>query len=74
MGENQDPGSGINIPDPQHCLQGKDRPLYENEKLANFCLVAVIGNRQGQKKLRGGDHGSDPDPDPELFWPGRIRN
>jgi hypothetical protein len=21
MGKNQDPGSGINIPDPQHCLQ-----------------------------------------------------
>jgi hypothetical protein len=20
MGKNQDPGSGINIPDPQHCL------------------------------------------------------
>ena len=27
-------------------LKGKDRPLYENEKLANFCLVAVIGNRE----------------------------
>jgi hypothetical protein len=52
MGKNQDPGSGINIPDPQHCLQGKDRPLYENEKLANFCLVAVIGNRQGRKAKR----------------------
>jgi hypothetical protein len=22
MGKNQDPGSGINIPDPQHCLFG----------------------------------------------------
>jgi hypothetical protein len=21
MGKNQDPGSGINIPDPQHCLK-----------------------------------------------------
>jgi hypothetical protein len=21
MGKNQDPGSGINIPDPQHCIQ-----------------------------------------------------
>ena len=27
-------------------LKGKDRPIYENEKLANFCLVAVIGNRE----------------------------
>jgi hypothetical protein len=33
-------------------LQGKDRPLYENEKLANFCLVAVIGNRQARKIKR----------------------
>jgi hypothetical protein len=23
MGKNQDPGSGINIPDPQHCLSEK---------------------------------------------------
>ncbi len=48
----RDPRSGIRDKHPgipQHCLQGKDRPLYENEKLANFCLVAVIGNRQGQK-------------------------
>jgi hypothetical protein len=22
MGKNQDPGSGINIPDPQHCYKG----------------------------------------------------
>ncbi len=24
MGKNQDPGSGINIPDPQHCLLDPD--------------------------------------------------
>merc|ERR1712013_442591 len=28
-------------------LKGKDGPLYENEKLRNFYLVAVIGNREG---------------------------
>ncbi len=55
MGKNQDP---------QHCLQGKDRPLYENEKLANFCLVAVIGNRQGRKTKRRGGRVSVVDPDP----------
>merc|ERR1712150_273163 len=27
-------------------LKGKEGPLYENEKLRNFCLVAVIGNRE----------------------------
>merc|ERR1712020_186662 len=27
-------------------LKGKDGPLYENEKLRNFCLVAVIGSRE----------------------------
>jgi hypothetical protein len=26
MGKNQDPGSGINIPDPQHCKKGKFFP------------------------------------------------
>jgi hypothetical protein len=64
MGKNQDPGSVINITDPQHCLQGKDRPLYENEKLANFCLVAVIGNRQGRIIKRRGGRVSVVDPDP----------
>jgi hypothetical protein len=29
MGKNQDPGSGINIPDPQHCLWCY--PFLENE-------------------------------------------
>jgi hypothetical protein len=32
-------------------LKGKDRPIYENEKLANFCLVAVIGNREGDATI-----------------------
>jgi len=27
-------------------LKGKEGPLYENEKLKNFCLVAVIGSRE----------------------------
>lgn len=27
-------------------LKGKEGPLYENEKLRNFCLVAVIGSRE----------------------------
>jgi len=25
MGKNQDPGSGINIPDPQHCCCRKEK-------------------------------------------------
>jgi hypothetical protein len=28
MGKNQDPGSGINIPDPQHCPLMLARPKY----------------------------------------------
>jgi hypothetical protein len=29
MGKNQDPGSGINIPDPQHCIKYfKNIPIY----------------------------------------------
>jgi hypothetical protein len=27
-------------------LKGRDGPIYENDKLKNFCLVAVIGNRE----------------------------
>ena len=27
-------------------LKGKDGPIYENDRLKNFCLVAVIGNRE----------------------------
>jgi hypothetical protein len=30
MGKNQDPGSGINIPDPQHC--------------SNLCLTLELGH------------------------------
>jgi hypothetical protein len=28
MGKNQDPGSGINIPDPQHCFTPKQIEIY----------------------------------------------
>jgi hypothetical protein len=31
MGKNQDPGSGINIPDPQHCFQGRIRIRTEEK-------------------------------------------
>ena len=27
-------------------LKGKDGPVYENDKLKNFCLVAVIESRE----------------------------
>ncbi len=41
MGKNQDPGSGINIPDPQHCLQ-----LKENlEKLLTLFREGAGGSR-----------------------------
>jgi hypothetical protein len=32
MGKNQDPGSGINIPDPQHCLLYTDKRKAEGER------------------------------------------
>jgi hypothetical protein len=48
MGKNQDPGSGINIPDPQHCLKDTFSPIFLNngEKLPfhlceNNCSCAV---------------------------------
>jgi len=33
MGKNQDPGEGINIPDPQHWLQYKNRLIQIMKKL-----------------------------------------
>jgi hypothetical protein len=30
MGKNQDPGSGINIPDPKHCALVHLREIYAN--------------------------------------------
>ncbi len=29
MGKNPDPGSGINIPDPQHCIRNKHPTSYK---------------------------------------------
>jgi len=34
MGENPDPGSGINIPDPQHCFQIRQK-MYLNIEVIN---------------------------------------
>jgi hypothetical protein len=36
MGKNQDPGSGINIPDPQHCRN--QIPVFEN--YLHLCFIA----------------------------------
>ena len=33
IGKNQDPGSGINIPDPQHCLE------QAVKEVINFCIL-----------------------------------
>jgi hypothetical protein len=61
MGKNQDPGSGINIPDPQHCFHvtvptWKVSPFYCAKDLFNqeygdtiFDDVCRMGSRQRQK-------------------------
>jgi hypothetical protein len=39
MGKNPDPGSGINIPDPQHCSEGNifsDKHSIFSSTLSNF--------------------------------------
>jgi len=36
MGKNPDPGSGKNIPDPQHCCEG------QSSSLSNFGMGAMI--------------------------------
>jgi hypothetical protein len=38
MGKNQDPGSGINIPDPQHCFLPDPDP--EGPKTNKFVFTA----------------------------------
>ncbi len=42
MGKNQDPGSGINIPDPQHCMEltndESEKALQEGKKPMNVRL------------------------------------
>ncbi len=39
MGKNQDPGSGINIPDPQHCFASiisvRSTSLWKKERIRN---------------------------------------
>jgi hypothetical protein len=36
MGKNQDPGSGINIPDPQHCRYRSVLPYLNHEILLKY--------------------------------------
>jgi hypothetical protein len=56
MGKNQDPGSGINIPDPQHCGMGKKsgsesgmiNPDHISESLENIFWGL---NTSGKKKI-----------------------
>jgi hypothetical protein len=43
MGKNQDPGSGINIPDPQHCLTAAfclsfKQAKFEGDALDQICI------------------------------------
>ncbi len=43
MGKNQDPGSGINIPDPQHCARcgcGSDRQVFRFRSPQIACVMA----------------------------------
>jgi hypothetical protein len=47
MGKNQDPGSGINIPDPQHCVRQDNTIMTEDEQLSptfeEMILATVLG-------------------------------
>jgi hypothetical protein len=57
MGKNQDPGSGIYIPDPQHCLEGKNDPQkYKKGSLFRAdgfsCSLDVLYGGLGISKLQ----------------------
>ncbi len=41
MGKNQDPGSGINIPDPQHCK--KDYKITKNKNFKSDIFLEKEG-------------------------------
>ncbi len=54
MGKNQDPGSGINIPDPQHCLDGSklvsvalsDKLCCRQVSVCHFLWIGQGHNRE----------------------------
>jgi hypothetical protein len=58
MGKNQDPGSGKNIPDPQHCLQ----PVF---RIRIHRIHMFLALPAPDPLVRGMD--SDPAPDPSII-------
>ncbi len=58
LGKSQDPGSGINIPDPQHCFQGYTTNTYHG---------SITGS------VADPDPNPDPDPPDPHFWASWIR-
>jgi hypothetical protein len=66
MGENQDPGSGINIPDPQHCVQATREafgPKREHPRNSKNEIYEVCGSLLSSW-IRIANPDQDPDPDP----------
>ncbi len=49
MGKNQDPGSGINIPDPQHCEKLNSSPCNLIEARNVFCCLKGRGDVEKSK-------------------------
>jgi hypothetical protein len=45
MGKNQDPGSGKNIPDPQHCKNGR-------KKCQKMLYLSIFRKRSGKAKKK----------------------
>jgi hypothetical protein len=43
MGKNQDPGSGINIPDPQHWIKGIEIPVTSRFSISEGAYLAIHG-------------------------------
>jgi hypothetical protein len=52
MGKNQDPGSGINIPDPQHCVSQNGLPEWLSKLLSIGCRNgSYVGVMDGMSEL-----------------------
>jgi hypothetical protein len=53
IGKNQDPGSGINIPDPQHCKKRQQNPLYRYryQGMVQYTWTVIFTKRKGRGKI-----------------------
>jgi hypothetical protein len=60
-----DPGSGINIPDPQHCSKSTYPSKDEKQEAGRWCLISERLARVGNKKPTQKTHPKNPKKPPK---------